>query len=72
MSLLLISNIVLWVLVVVMGVVIFALTRQVGVLFERVAPAGALAMNQNLRVGDKAPELALASIDAKMVVIGGK
>ena len=57
MSLLLISNIILWILVLVMGVVIFALTRQVGVLFERVAPAGALAMNQNLQVGESAPQL---------------
>ena len=72
MSLLLISNIVLWCLVMVMGVVIYALTRQVGVLFERVAPAGALAMNQNISVGDDAPQLELQTIDSKMITIGGQ
>jgi len=71
MNLLLLSNIVLWVLVVLMAVVIYALTRQIGVLFERVAPAGALSMNQNLSVGDKAPELSLQTIDSKLVQVGG-
>jgi methylamine dehydrogenase accessory protein MauD len=71
MTLLLASNILLWILVAIMAVVIFALTRQIGVLFERVAPAGALAMNQNLSVGDDAPQLSLATIDAKMIDIGG-
>jgi len=70
MSLLLISNIVLWVLVLVMGVVIYALTRQVGILFERVAPAGALAMNQNLTVGETAPDLSLQSLNKGMIDIG--
>ena len=46
-----ISNILLWAVVIVQAVVIFALIRQVGVLLERVAPAGALAMNQKIEVG---------------------
>ena len=71
MSLLVISNILLWILVLVMGLVIFALTRQVGVLFERVAPAGALAMNQNLTVGESAPQLSLPSLHGGLVEIGG-
>ena len=71
MSLLLVSNILLWILVIVMGVVIFALTRQVGVLFERVAPAGALAMNQNLKVGEAAPQLSLASLNDGLIEVGG-
>lgn len=70
MSLLLISNIVLWILVLVMGVVIFALTRQIGVLFERVAPAGALAMNQNLEVGEAAPKLSLPTINGGLIEVG--
>jgi len=71
MSLLAVSNIVLWVLVLVMGVVIYALTRQIGVLFERVAPAGALAMNQNLKVGDHAPVLSLSSLNDGLIEVGG-
>ena len=72
MSLLVISNILLWIVVIVMGVVIYALTRQVGVLFERVAPAGALAMNQNLEVGQAAPELSLPALDSTLITVGGK
>jgi len=69
--LLLVSNILLWIAVLLLIVVVFALTRQIGVLYERVAPAGALAINQNLNVGEAAPELALATLDGKMVTIGG-
>lgn len=72
MSWLVISNIVLWVLVILMGVVIYALTRQIGVLFERVAPAGALAMNQNLKVGDPAPSLSLPTLEQTIIEVGGK
>ena len=68
---LVISNIFLWLLVVSMGVVIYALTRQIGVLYERVAPAGALAMNQNLKVGQSAPQLSLQTLDSKLVTVGG-
>ena len=39
---LVISNVILWVLVIVLALVVLALARQVGVLHERVAPAGAL------------------------------
>jgi|TARA_R110002012_G_scaffold98260_1_gene235850 methylamine dehydrogenase accessory protein MauD len=66
-----ISNILLWAVVIVQAVVIFALIRQVGVLLERVAPAGALAMNQKIEVGQDAPELALQSISDGLVTVGG-
>ncbi|WP_268904971.1 redoxin domain-containing protein [Dasania phycosphaerae] len=71
MDILVISNIVLWIAVVIMAVVIFALTRQIGVLFERVAPAGALAVNQNLKVGQVAPELSLQTMDNQLLNVGG-
>ena len=38
---LIVSNIVLWIMVVILAGVVFALVRQIGVLYERVAPAGA-------------------------------
>ncbi|MEP1385518.1 MAG: methylamine dehydrogenase [Paraglaciecola sp.] len=56
-SLLIISNILLWVTVLIFAVIIFALIRQIGVLYERIAPAGALSVNQQLKVGQIAPEL---------------
>lgn len=71
MDLIVISNIMLWMVVVCMGTVIYALTRQIGVLYERVAPAGALAMNQKLEVGQEAPELSLQTLDSKLITVGG-
>jgi len=71
-DLLLLSNIVLWFAVIALSVVVFALTRQIGVLYERVAPAGALAVNQNLEVGQLAPEMSLQTLASNMIEIGGK
>ena len=68
---LIISNILLWIVVVVMGIMIFALVRQIGVLYERVAPAGALMINQKLTVGGEAPALDLQDIKGGLVTIGG-
>jgi methylamine dehydrogenase accessory protein MauD len=50
-----ISNIVLWVVVIAMAGIIFALVRQIGILYERVAPAGALMVGQGPKVGESAP-----------------
>ena len=72
MDTLVISNILLWIGFLAMIFVNIALARQIGVLNERVAPAGALLMNQNLRVGSSAPKLTLNSIDKKIITIGGK
>jgi methylamine dehydrogenase accessory protein MauD len=71
MDWLLVSNIALWIGFIVMMLVNLALVRQIGVLYERVAPAGALMMNQKLAVGDPAPELALVDIAGQSLVIGG-
>ena len=71
MDLLVLSNIILWFAVIALSIVIFALTRQIGVLYERVAPAGALAVNQNLEVGQLAPEMSLQTLSSSMVEIGG-
>ena len=68
---LIVSNLLLWIIVVVLGVMVFALVRQIGVLYERVAPAGALMVNQTLRPGDPAPEMDLLTIEDKKIHIGG-
>jgi methylamine dehydrogenase accessory protein MauD len=52
---LVISNVVLWIAVVILAAVVVALTRQIGVLYERVAPAGALTMGRGPVVGEAAP-----------------
>jgi methylamine dehydrogenase accessory protein MauD len=71
MEILVISNILLWILVMCLAAVVFALTRQIGVLYERVAPAGALAINQQLKVGDEAPEIAVNALQGDVNTIGG-
>lgn len=60
----------LWVLVIALGVVVYALARQVGVLYERIAPAGALAMNQQLKAGDKAPQITVNTLTKQTLTIG--
>lgn len=49
------SVVLLWVVVLVLAGVVFALTRQIGVLYERVAPAGALMIGRGVVVGEEAP-----------------
>ncbi len=66
------SQILLGVVVVALAVVCFALARQVGVLHERIAPAGALSVNQRLKVGDAAPALSLTAIDGRLLAVGDK
>jgi len=53
MSSLAISNVVLWLVVISLVFVVLALTRQLGVLHERIAPAGALMMNRGPTVGQR-------------------
>lgn len=71
MELLVISNIVLWLGFIAMVVVNLALARQIGVLYERVAPAGALMLNQKLKMGDPAPELEVLTLEGAGESIGG-
>ena len=61
---------VLWVLVLVLAVVVFALARQIGVLYERVAPAGALMINQQVKVGDAAPEIGVEALSGRSFTVG--
>jgi methylamine dehydrogenase accessory protein MauD len=69
---LLISNVFLWLVVLALLLVVWALARQIGVLYERVAPMGALMIDQGPKVGDAAPSFSLTSIAGGMVSIGGQ
>jgi methylamine dehydrogenase accessory protein MauD len=71
MDALIVSNVLLWILVCLMGLVIVALTRQIGLLHERVAPVGALAVARGPAVGERSPELAVESLDGRSIRIGG-
>jgi len=68
---LVISNLVLWIAVIALGVVVIALLRQIGVLHERVAPAGALMIGQGPKVGEVSPVLQVEDISGRELSIGG-
>jgi len=70
-NVLIVSNVILWVLAIGLGLTVFALARQVGVLYERIAPAGALMISQGPAVGEVAPEFELETLDGEMVILGG-
>jgi methylamine dehydrogenase accessory protein MauD len=69
---LLVSNALLWGLVVALALVVLALTRQIGILHERIAPVGALAVERGPKVGEAAPEMALPSLGGGDVRVGGR
>ncbi len=66
------SQILLWTAVIVQALLIAALARQVGILHERIAPAGALTLHQNVNVGEVASPMTLTTIDGAAIEIGGK
>lgn len=72
MEALIISNVLLWVLVIGLGVVTVALARQVGILHERSAPLGAVISDKGPEVGEHAPEFQLEDLSGKAVQVGGK
>lgn len=69
---LVVSNLVLWVLVVVLALVVLALVRQIGILHERVAPAGALLGREGPRPGERAPALEVEDLSGRRHSIGGR
>lgn len=67
---LVISNVVLWGVVLALLVAVIALARQVGILYERVAPMGALTLDAGPAVGAAAPALTLRALDGRAVELG--
>jgi len=68
---LIVSNVVLWLVVIGLALTVLALTRQIGLLHERISPVGALSPQAKVKVGDPAPELALIDIHDRPLQIGG-
>lgn len=60
----------LWIVVVVLVFVVVALARQIGILHERIAPAGALHLPKGLRVGEAAPVIEATDIEGRRLEIG--
>lgn len=63
MSTLELSHAALWIVVAVLSLVVFALMRQIGVLHERVFPAGALMSPRGPKPGEASPITQLAAFD---------
>lgn len=72
MTALAVSNIVLWVVVLGLLIVVLALVRQLGVLHERIAPAGALMINRGLAVGERAPPMDVVGLDGQALRLGAE
>jgi len=61
---------ILFVAVIILSIAFVALARQVGVLFERVAPVGALVTDTGPKIGEPAPRFDIPSLSGKPVEIG--
>lgn len=72
MQALLISNLVLWILLLILAGLLFALMRQVGLLHERVSPAGALVASRGPVIGKAAPQVEVETIAGESLAIGSK
>jgi len=70
LTLLIVSQIVSWIIILGLAVALLALARQVGVLHMRIAPAGALVTAHGPAVGGQAPHLDVTTIDGAPLGIG--
>ncbi len=68
---LLVSNLILWLVIIVLAVLVFALSRQVGILHERVMPAGALQPTSGPKVGELTAPLEITALQGQAETIGG-
>jgi methylamine dehydrogenase accessory protein MauD len=65
-----ISVVLLWIAVLALTITGLALARQIGVLYERIAPVGALSINPKLTGGSQAPALDVTSLAGQRQSIG--
>jgi methylamine dehydrogenase accessory protein MauD len=71
MDALIASNAILWVLVIALAAIVLALARQVGLLHERLAPAGALVTADGPAVGERAAVLEVEDWNGAPRRVGG-
>lgn len=65
-----VSHIILWVVVLALLLAVLALSRQVGILYERIAPMGALMLDQGPKIGEFAPIFTLETLSGGKVSVG--
>lgn len=66
-----ITLVLLWIVVICLSVAVLALARQVGVLHERVSPAGALISGSGPGVGEQSPRLEVHALAGNAITVGG-
>jgi methylamine dehydrogenase accessory protein MauD len=62
---------VLWAVVVALVIAVWALARQVGVLFERISPIGAHTVDAGPKIGSAAPQFDLTTLGGSGLILGG-
>jgi methylamine dehydrogenase accessory protein MauD len=67
-----VSQVILWIAVLALSAVVFALVRQIGVLHERILPMGALTIDKGPKVGDKSPVFQLTDLARRPLTFGGE
>ena len=70
LTVLIVSQILSWVVILGLGLAVLALARQVGVLHVRLAPAGALLSSKGPVVGEAAPVLDAVTLDGAPIAVG--
>src|SRR3954469_468286 len=70
LTVLIVSQILSWIVILGLGLALVALARQVGVLHVRVAPAGALLTGKGPVVGEAAPVLDALTLEGVSIAIG--
>src|ERR1700761_7291678 len=70
LTILIVSQILSWIVILGLGLALLALARQIGVLHVRLAPAGALLSGKGPVVGEAAPVLDAVTLDGTALAIG--
>lgn len=70
MEALIVSNILLWCLLIALAFAVMGLVRQIGVLHGRLAPAGALMVDKGVAVNEAAPQVTAADRNGRPVNFG--
>ena len=70
MEAMIVSNILLWCLLLALAFVVMGLVRQIGVLHGRIAPAGALMVDKGVSVNEPAPQVTAADRHGRPVNFG--
>jgi methylamine dehydrogenase accessory protein MauD len=71
-SLDIVSHGLLWVVVIVQGILLLALARQIGLLHERLEPSGARIMNVGPQIGQPLPSFEATDIHDRHISLGGE